>query len=327
MNHLFIDLASHDLGGRALEASDETFGRKERLVVAEPPRPAESRRRDGWETRRRHDEGHDWVIVRLGIRGIVRRVVVDTSHFDGDEPEACSLEAIDLPGKPNIVELVRHRDLWFEALPRVPIDGASRNEFNLPRDRPATHVRLVVYPDGGVARLRCHGEPAPLEGPCGSDRTVDLAAVSAGGRVVDCSTLAGTSPNRMIGEPGTGPAGWLTPRRRQAGHEWAVIRLAGPGTLERLEVDTTGFVGEAPRACAVEGVSAVGAGPEALRAAPWDTVVAPVEIEPGQRVVLPDPVAEGPFSHLRLSVFPDGGVAGFSAFGKCDRPWTAEPAP
>jgi allantoicase len=324
MDHLLIDLASYDLGGRALEASDESLGPKERLVATEPPRLPEpgARQRDGWETRRRRDGGHDWVIVRLGLRGILRRLVVDTSTFAGDEPEACSLEAIDLPGKPNIVELVRDRDRWFEALPRVPIDHGP-NEFNLPSDLPATHVRLVLYPDGGVARLRCHGEPVPSPGPCGSDRILDVAAITSGGRVVDCSSPGATSPNRMLGEPAGGPGGWLTPRRRRPGHEWAVIRLAGAATLDRIEVDTSGFAGEAPDACAVEGMLAGGVVPETLRTEAWETVVPPSAVASDRHTVWSDLASPGPFSHLRLSVLPDGGVAAFRAYGRCEEPWTS----
>jgi allantoicase len=126
----------------------------------------------------------------------------------------------------------------------------------------------------------------------------------------------------MLGEPGAAPTGWLTPRRRGDGHEWAVIRLAGPGTLERLEIDTSGFRGEAPDACAVEGILAPGAAPEALRGARWVTIVPPTDIPAGRPATLPEPMAAGPFSHLRLSVLPDGGVARFRAYGTCEEPWT-----
>jgi len=322
MDHLLIDLASHDLGGRALEASDESLGPKERILDPGAPRPPDPSGgpRDGWETRRRRDGGHDWVIVRLGVRGILRRVVVDTTWFEGDEPDACSVEAIDLPGKPNIVELVRDRHRWFEALPRVPIDGGGRNEFNLPTDLPATHLRLVLYPDGGVARLRAYGEPAPGDGPCASDRVADLAAVTAGGRVIDCSTIGGSSPNGMLGEPG-GAAGWLTPRRRQSGHEWAVIRLAGPATLERIEIDTSGFRGKAPEACAVEGLLANHSPPEALRSAAWLPLIGPSEVDEDGTTRWSDLASEGPFSHLRLSVLPDGGIRSFRVLGRCRQAW------
>ena len=251
------------------------------------------------------------------MRGIVRTVVVDTTHAGGDRPESCSVEAIDLPGAPNIVELVRHR--WTTVVPRVAL-GDGSNRFDVPACPPFTHVRLVIYPDGAVARLRCLGEPAAPGGVLGE--VADLAAVSSGGRVVDCSHPGSSPANRMLGAPGPPPEGWLTPRRRTPGHEWAVVRLAGSGTLDRLEVDTTGFEGESPGAIAVLGVLAPDDGAESLRTATWRPVLGQTPVREGTHQVFRDLLDPGPFSHLRVDLHPDGGVQRFSAFGPADAPWT-----
>jgi allantoicase len=319
---LLIDLASHALGGRAVEASDEFFSPANRLVADDPPQPPQPghRRRDAWETRRRHAEsGHDWAIVRLGMRGIVRRVVVDTSHAGPDRPEGCSLEAVDLPGAPNIVELVRDPQRWATIVPRHSL-GEGVTRFDVPAGHPATHVRLVVYPDGAISRLRCLGEPLPPDGVLG--KVADLAAVASGARVVDCSGTGPTSPNRMLGAPGPAPDGWLTARRRSPGNEWAVVRLAGPGLLERIEIDTSGFEGEAPAAFAVWGILDPESTPDALRAAEWRPVLDGTPIRGGARLATPELRERGPFSHLRLDVHPDGGVHRFKAIGTAEAPWT-----
>lgn len=321
-DELLIDLASHAFGGRLLEASDEAFSPAERLLAAEPPvprRPGE-RRRDAWETRRRRGEpGHDWAIVRLGMRGLLRRVVVDLSHAGADRPESCALEAVDLPGDPNIVELVRDPHRWTSVVPRTMLaDGP--NHFGVPPGAPATHARIVVYPDGAVARLRCLGEPVPPDGLLERGKAVDLAAVASGARVVDCSDAGGSSPNRMLGAPGGFPEGWLTGRRRAPGHEWAVVRLAGAGIVERLVIDASGFRGEAPEAVSVHGLLSPGADRETLRSSRWETIVPEFPLG-AKRHELGGLPAAGPFSHLRLDLLPDGGVTRFSAFGTSESPW------
>jgi allantoicase len=322
MDTLLLDLASHRSGGRLLEASNEALSPASRLLEDGPPAPppAGQRRRDAWETRRRRgDPGHDWAIVRLGMRAMVRRVVVDTTHAGGDRPAACSLEAIDLPGTPSIVELVRDPQRWETVVPRTALaEGATR--FDVPSRAPVTHVRLVIYPDGAVARLRCLGDPVPPDSVLG--QLADLAAVGSGGRVIDCSDPGVTSPNRMLGAPGRPPEGWLTGRRRAPGFEWAVVRLGGTAAIERIELDTSGFEGEAPGAVAVRGILQPGADPDALRAAAWRTVVDEAPVREGARLKVGDLLDAGPFSHLRLDLHPDGGVRRFSAFGVADGPWT-----
>jgi allantoicase len=320
MDTLLLDLAAHGSGGRIVEASDETFSPASRLIDDDPPGPPQTgeRRRDAWETRRRRgDPGHDWAIARLGMRGILHRVVVDTSHAGRDRPQACSLEAVDLPGARNIVELVRHR--WETIVPKTTLgDGVTR--FEVPAGPPVTHVRLVIFPDGAVARLRCLGDPVPPDRALGE--LVDLAAIGSGGRVVDCSDPGVTSPNRMLGAPGSAPRGWVTGRRRAPGFEWAVVRLGGTAGIERIEVDTSGFEGEAPGTIAVQGILRPGADPAALRTAAWRPVVEDLPVQGDPRLTVRDLLDTGPFSHLRLDLHPDGGVRRFSAFGVAESPWT-----
>ena len=52
----------------------------------------------GWETRRKRAPGHDWILIRLGARGTINTIEVDTNHFKGNYPDRCSLEGIDAPG-------------------------------------------------------------------------------------------------------------------------------------------------------------------------------------------------------------------------------------
>jgi allantoicase len=109
---------------------------------------------DGWETRRRRGPGHDWAIVKLGARGTLHRVEVDTSHFKGNAPGSCSIEGCDAPGGP----LAADSAGWREILPRTPLRPHTWHRFDqVAAAGPITHARLNIHPDGGVARLRLFG--------------------------------------------------------------------------------------------------------------------------------------------------------------------------
>lgn len=325
---LLVDLAAARVGGEVLAANDDFFAGKENLVkdadpVWDPDRYTDRGKwMDGWETRRRREPGHDWAILRLGIPGIVRRVVVDTAHFTGNYPEACSLEAIELPGAPPLVEIVRDPSRWTEIVPRTALQGDSRLSIGLAAPRRASHLRFVIYPDGGVARLRVMGDPVPvaLDGSL-----TDLAALAGGARAVDCSNRHYSSPNRMLvgGSPKGMWDGWETRRRRGPGNDWATIRLAGRGVVERLEVDTTHYKGNAPGSCAVFAIDAGGTEAPPADSRHWRPLLSEIPLEPNHLHKFGDLAELGEVTHLRLDIHPDGGIARFRAFGRSTTPWTS----
>jgi allantoicase len=143
-----IDLAAAVNGGRVLDASDMFFSAPQNLLM--PGRS--SHMGDGWETKRRRGPGHDWVVIRLGIAGVLSQVEVDTSHFKGNFPESCSLEVSDTAGG------AAQRD-WKEVLPRTLLQADSVHRLEITGSTAAARVRFNIYPDGGVARLRIFGAP------------------------------------------------------------------------------------------------------------------------------------------------------------------------
>jgi allantoicase len=318
MHPFLIDLARE---GRVLQASDEYLNPAERLLATADPidDPGRSGPRgpwlDGWETRRVRPPGHEWAIVRLGRRGLLRRVIVDTTWVRRSLPAAFSVEAVDLPGDPGLVDLLRNRALWHEVVPRTPLRGSGRHDVGV-TPGPATHLRLVIYPDGAVARLRAPGEPLPP--PDLPDRgVVDLAALANGGLVIDASDPRTSSPNRMLadGDGRDGRDGWVTRRRREPGHEWAIVRLAGRGTIERIEADTRRFPGDAPEEMAVLAADVPGTGPDAIREADWVPLLPKVAVEADARNRFTDLEPIGPVTHLRVELHPDGAVGRFRAYG------------
>jgi allantoicase len=319
----FPDLASRGLRGSVVAASDEFFAEKENLIkpgaaVFSPSTFGHKGQvYDGWETRRRRGpsgglpaaDEHDWVIVRLGAPGVVRAVVVDTAYFTGNFPQACSVEACNAAGYPDLAALAAAP--WAEIVPRSPLKGDTPHVFEVPAHSRFSHVRLKIYPDGGVARLRVHGEvvpdPALLEG-----LTFDLAALENGGDVRACSDRFYSSPRNAI-SPGLSRVmgeGWETRRRRSAGNEWLIVGFAVPAMVSLAEIDTSGYIGNSPGMAALRGH--IGG--------PWEADSSWAPLLP-KTSLLPDTPhrfrvrPSSAYDLVRLDVFPDGGVARLRLYG------------
>jgi allantoicase len=320
------DLACDNVGGVALVCNDEFFAEKENLLK---PHPAEWKEHaytdrgkwmDGWETRRRRTPGHDWCVIRLGMPGLVRGVVVDTAHFRGNFPAECSIEGCELDDPLDLAAL--SGATWLSLLPRSPLEGHHANRFEITCPYRITHLRLNIFPDGGVARLRVHGEVVP-RAEVFTSGMFDLAALAHGGWVESCSDMFFGSRNNLI-RPGPSSSmadGWETRRRRGPGNDWAIVRLAATGTVERLEIDTSHFKGNAPGRCTVEGQLA-GSG-DLPDEGDWRQLLS-TPLQPDTSHLFAAELRRvGPVQRVRLSVFPDGGVARLRVWGHAwvERSW------
>jgi allantoicase len=244
------DLASRALGGSVVFANDELFAAKESLITPTDPVHAagdfghKGKVYDGWETRRRREPGHDHAIVRLGVPGIVHGVVVDTAYFRGNYPPQVSVEATWAEGYPSPAELAGRP--WETLVGRADARGDTANRYAVSDRRCWTHVRLSIYPDGGVARFRVHGQVLP--DPAFLTGTIDLAAMENGGQLIGCSGAFYSSPSNLImpGRARVMSDGWENARRRGPGNDYAIFRLAAAGQLRHVEIDTSYFVGNAP---------------------------------------------------------------------------------
>jgi allantoicase len=209
---------------------------------------------------------------------------------------------------------------WAEILPRSPLQGDTKNLFPIERSAGAlgriTHLRLNIFPDGGVARLRVHGGVIPDWPRLLRRRSeIDLAGVENGGAVLACSDMFfGNRHNLILPGPSLGMHdGWETKRRRGPGNDWAIVQLATRAALQRAEVDTSHFKGNAPGSCLIEACDADGVPADALTG--WRTVLPQTALRPHTRHLFDDLAAAGPFTHARLSIYPDGGVARLRLFG------------
>ena len=309
-----VDLASERLGGAVVAANDEFFAPKENLIKPEPAVWIEGKYTergkwmDGWETRRRREPGDDWCVVRLGVAGIIRGVDVDTAYFKGNYPEACAIEVCDVDGLPDLDALMSAR--WHEILRRTPLTGDSHNLLPTSASDPATHLRLRIFPDGGVARLRVYGDVVADWERLRRRGDVDLAAVEHGGLVVGCSDSFFGSRHNLImpGDATHMGDGWETRRRRGPGHDWTIIRLGTAGAIRRIDVDTRHFKGNAPGACSLEGSS---------DAREWREVLARTPLQPHARHTFEEDVRNiGEVTHVRFNIYPDGGVGRLRLYGR-----------
>jgi allantoicase len=325
--HQLLDLASARFGGEAVAADDDFFAPKENLLKVEPPIFVPDRYTDrgkwmdGWETRRRRTQGHDWCVIKLGLPGIIRTVIVDTAFFRGNFPTHCWIEAC---GVAQGTDIATADVRWHSIVPRSELAGDTLNSFAVEDARRFTHLRLSIYPDGGVARLRVLGEAMPdWTRVLTSGEDVDLASAMLGAHVVDTSDrFFGEPRNMLMSYPAANMGdGWETKRRRGPGHDWAIVRLACEGVIRRIEVDTAHFKGNYPDSCAVTAAIVGDAGGVSADVASavigdWKSVLPQVKLQPNHlHVYDTDTIEQASATHVRLDIFPDGGVSRFRVFG------------
>ena len=311
MKRTDLDLASRALGGSVRWVSDEFFAPCEALIQPWAPLHdmlefgPHGKIYDGWETRRRRTPGYDWAIVALGIPGTLHEIVVDTAWFTGNYPPEVSVEATWLDGNPSNEQLAAAE--WVTVVPQSAARGNTANTYRVHNHYAFSHVRLNIFPDGGVARLRVLGTPVPDPRVLGS-RT-DLAALHNGGDIAECSDMF-YSDARQVLYPGVARSmseGWETARRRTAGNDYLVVTLAGPSHLSYVDIDTGYFLGNAPGRARLSG--------RVDEEAPWREILPESAITPDghNRFRLDSTLA---VSAVRVDVFPDGGFSRLHLMGE-----------
>ncbi|MGW2394471.1 allantoicase [Streptomyces lydicamycinicus] len=312
------DLADRRLGAGVIAANDEFFAERENLLT---PGPAhfdpeafghKGKIMDGWETRRRRgtdgdhpfpaDEDHDWALIRLGAPGVIHGIIVDTAHFRGNYPQSVSVDGTCVEGSPSPAELLAGEVAWTPLVPRTTIGGHAANGFLVDTGRRFTHLRLNQHPDGGVARLRVHGEVLPAPGWLAALGTFDVAALENGGRVEDASDRFYSSPTHTI-QPGRSRKmddGWETRRRRGTGNDWVRYRLTERSVIRAVEIDTGFLKGNSAGWAALSGRDG--------ESGDWVELLPRTRLRPDTvHRFLPDETP--PVTHVRIDIFPDGGIA------------------
>lgn len=321
----YVDLAQPRLGAEVTYATDDFFADRARLI--DPAEPVfipgkydgNGKWMDGWESRRKRVPGHDWCVIRLGAAGLVAGFEIDTRHFTGNYPpgaeiEVCRSDAA-VPGA---------EAGWTKVTARLALNGDDRIYVPVEHAAPVTHVRLHIFPDGGVARLRVWGRVAKDWSAFAADRPLDLLAMENGGRgIIANDEHFGRVEN--LTAPGRGVNmgdGWETRRRREPGHDWAVLELGTPGRIEEIVVDTAHFKGNYPDRCFLQASSDANGAPEeiAAQSESWPLLLPEAKLEADTIHRFRDGLAElGPVRFVRLNILPDGGVSRLRLIGRIAR--------
>jgi allantoicase len=316
----FINLASAALGAKAISATDEFFGAKERMLSDEAPvfipgkYDENGKWMDGWETRRRRGTGHDHCIVRLAVPGAIHAVDIDTTHFTGNYPYAASIEAAMTGADPD------DGTAWTEILAAHQLGGDTHNPVELKVDGIWSHIRFNIFPDGGVARLRVYGTPAAKPSP-DRDGLIDLASALSGTRIIAWNDAHFGRPENLL-LPGVGARmedGWETRRRREPGNDWTILALGHAGSIEKVEIDTAQFKGNSPDQASLQ--AAFLPGMEDSATVPlslyWPVLLQPQKLKAHRLHRFTKEIVDlGAVTHIRFNIFPDGGVNRLRLFGR-----------
>lgn len=318
----YVNLAQIRLGAEVTYATDDFFADKARLIDPSEPQfipgkyDENGKWMDGWESRRKRTGDHDWCVVRLGVPGLVAGFEIDTRHFTGNYPPGAEIlvcrseEAV--PGD---------EAGWTKVTQRLALKGDDRVYVPVEHDEPVTHVRLNIFPDGGVARLRVWGRVAKDWSKVDADARVDLLAMENGGRgIIANDEHYGCIEN--LTAPGRGVNmgdGWETRRRREPGHDWAVLELGAAGRIDEVVVDTAHFKGNYPDRCFLQAAPAAAGSPEEIGAASesWPVLLGEVKLEADKVHIFRDGLADlGAVRFVRLNIIPDGGVSRMRLIGR-----------
>lgn len=321
----YVNVTSQPLGAKIDSYSDEWFAAAENLIKPNPPIVEvrfvpTGRWYDGWETRRHNTDASDWVIIKLGVASAnLIGCEVDTTFFNGNHAPAISVDAATIQEgvDPSNVE-------WDEVIPKLDC-GPTRQQFFL-RDKLTakayTHVKLHMYPDGGIARFRMYGQPVPVF-PEDKNLVIDMASISNGGTCVACSDEHFSSADNLL-LPGRGidmSDGWETARSREPSHvDWALIKLGAPTYVDHVVVDTAFFFGNFPQSVKIEGTT-LGEGEIDTKDASWTEIVPKTKTQANHEhkystVDSTLKANEKPVTHVKLTMIPDGGIKRFRVFGR-----------
>ena len=317
-----VNLASPKMGTKILAFSDDFFGEVTRMLNDKDPIFIEDKYdnhgkwMDGWESKRRRDGGNDWAILKLGSAGIISKIEIDTSYFTGNFPPFFSLEGIYSETEPN------KDSNWKSLIAKTNLVGDCKNNFELNLKEKFNFVRLQIFPDGGVARIRLFGEVKYNWDRFNNEDIIELSSLKLGGSILaynnahygDVSALLSKGRGKTMGD------GWETRRRREPGNDWIIIKLAHKGIIEKIEIDTAHFKGNYPDRASIQAISIdknITTKDLIQSSENWDVILDETKLTADnihEYEINSNSKAEA--THIRLNIYPDGGVSRLRIFGK-----------
>ncbi len=318
----WVNLASEKLGAKAVICSDDFFAPMARMLKDEAPVFIEDKYddhgkwMDGWESRRKRGPGHDWCIVRLARPGVIHGIEIETTHFTGNYPPAASIDVCVFDG-----DQPDDNVSWSELIPTLDLEGDNQYKFPVSNDGVYTHVRVNIYPDGGIARLRVYAEPKVDWDEIATGELIDIAASLNGGVALACNNEHYGSIRYLL-TPGRGVNmgdGWETRRRREPGNDWVVIALARPGRVKKIEIDTAHYKGNYPDQCNILGANLELVDLNSIEkdSDSWQELLPRVKLAADEVHQFENEIIHNdPVSHIRVNIFPDGGLSRIRIFAE-----------
>lgn len=321
----YVDLASEKIGGEVLFATDDFFAEKENLIkegrglfIADKY-TERGKWMDGWESRRKRTEGHDWAVIKLGASGIIKSLDIDTNHFLGNHPPFASVEAINLNED---IENWNEADSlnWKEILPKSPLNPGSQHLFEIDTEDIFTHVRLHIYPDGGVARFRVYGEVYKDWSKVNPTDIIDLALITNGGKALHCNDMFFSNMANLI-MPQTGKNmgdGWETKRNRTPNNvDYVILHLGHMGVVKKIIVDTKHFKGNYPDLCEIEACNCSNDVDVLDLNHQWEILLPKQKLSADHEHIFENEIimSSQAVTHLKLKIYPDGGISRLRVFG------------
>ncbi|WP_130803920.1 allantoicase [Acinetobacter ihumii] len=317
--HTLTNLADTRIGAQIIECSDDFFAEAKRMLQFDAPIFVEDKFddhgkwMDGWETRRKRHSGYDWCIVKLGVAGKIKAIDVDTTFFTGNYPASASLEGCYAPNGDT------QNALWQPVLANSILGPSQHHIFDIENENVFTHIRLNIFPDGGVARLRIYGE-VQIQAT-NTNETLDLLALQNGGRVIAYSDAHFGHPRNLI-NPGRGinmGDGWETKRRRAPGFDWCILALGQAGKIDKIEIDTAHFKGNYPAQVSIQAVYIEDATDPQLipQSMFWPFLLEAQDMQMDHiHDYVNEILAHEKISHIRVNMIPDGGISRIRLWGQ-----------
>jgi len=316
-----IDLAQPRLGSRVIFKTDDFFASANRIIDPSPAIFKEGvfdkngKWMDGWESRRKRTPGHDFLIIKLGKPGSINKVDVDTSHFNGNQPSMVSLEGCYSKSK-NI------RDLkWKTLIGKKKIKPNSHHIFNTSSKTIFTHIKLNIFPDGGVARLRLYGSLSKENNKFGNKK-INLASLLNGASVIACNNEHfGKAENILApGKAKNMGDGWETRRRRDDGFDWLILNPINGKKIDKIEISTHHFKGNFPSHCSLQAAFVLNKKSSTSivkSSVKWKFLLHKVNLSANKTHIFKNILMKNDKINLiKINIFPDGGISRFKIFGK-----------
>ncbi len=318
-----IDLAQSRLGTKVVYKTDEFFAPAKRIINPWPPIFKEGvfdkhgKWMDGWETRRKRNKGHDFLILKLGRPGKIHKVDIDTSYFNGNQPSKVSLEACYSKNK-----LPNKNSKWINILNKKSTKPNAHHFFNIKNKSIFTHVKLNIYPDGGVARIRIYGKMV-IKKKFGK-KIINLTSVLNGATPIACNNEHfGRAENILA--PGTGKNmgdGWETRRSRGKNFDWLILKCATAGTINKIQIDTHHFKGNYPDRCSLQAAylnNKTSFKNVVKKSKKWNFLLDKVKLHAHKKHNFNNKqMKKNKINYIRINIFPDGGISRIRVFGRSE---------